>query len=76
MHGAIPPHPITPSWRGAQLKRAQGKLYFYLYLFWSRRKIEIKWKFFYSWANNLDTLKRHIVFVGNSEGTYVHKVDC
>jgi len=30
MSGAIPPHPTTPSWRGAQLK-ARGQLYLYLY---------------------------------------------
>jgi hypothetical protein len=27
MSGAIPPLPNTPSWRGAQLKKAQGQLY-------------------------------------------------
>jgi hypothetical protein len=27
---AIPPLPHTPSWRGAQLKKAQGQLYLYL----------------------------------------------
>jgi hypothetical protein len=27
MRGAIPPLPNTPSWRGAQLKKAQGQLY-------------------------------------------------
>jgi len=26
MRGAIPPLPNTPSWRGAQLKKAQGQL--------------------------------------------------
>jgi hypothetical protein len=26
MSGAIPPLPHTPSWRGAQLKKAQGQL--------------------------------------------------
>jgi len=31
MHGAIPPLPNTPSWRGAQSKKkAQGQLYLYL----------------------------------------------
>jgi len=25
-------YPNTPSWRGAQLKKAQGQLYFYLYV--------------------------------------------
>jgi len=27
MSGAIPPLPNTPSWRGAQFKKAQGQLY-------------------------------------------------
>jgi hypothetical protein len=27
MSVAMPPLPNTPSWRGAQLKRAQGQLY-------------------------------------------------
>jgi len=31
MHGAILPLPNTPSWCDAQLKKAQGKLYLYLY---------------------------------------------
>jgi len=30
MRGAIPQLPHTPSWRGAQLKKAQGQLYLYL----------------------------------------------
>jgi hypothetical protein len=30
MRGAIPPLPSTPSWRGAQLKKAQGQIYLYL----------------------------------------------
>jgi hypothetical protein len=30
MSGAIYPLPNTPSWRGAQLKKAQGQLYLYL----------------------------------------------
>jgi cell division protein FtsN len=30
MRGAIPPLPNTHSWRGAQLKKAQGQLYLYL----------------------------------------------
>jgi len=30
MRGAIPPLPNTPSWRGAQLKKARGQLYLYL----------------------------------------------
>jgi hypothetical protein len=29
MRGAIPSLPNTPSWRGAQLKKAQGHLYHY-----------------------------------------------
>jgi hypothetical protein len=29
MSGAIPPLRSTPSWRGAQLKEAQGQLYLY-----------------------------------------------
>jgi hypothetical protein len=28
MRGVIPPFPNTHSWRGAQLKKAQGQLYF------------------------------------------------
>jgi hypothetical protein len=32
MSGAIPPLPNTPSWRGAQFKKAQGQLYLYLLL--------------------------------------------
>jgi hypothetical protein len=32
MSGAIPPLPNTPSWGGAQLRKAQRQLYFYLYL--------------------------------------------
>jgi hypothetical protein len=32
MGGAVPPLPNTPSWRSAQLGRAQGQLYLYLYL--------------------------------------------
>jgi hypothetical protein len=31
MHGAILPLPNMPSWCDAQLKKAQGKLYLYLY---------------------------------------------
>jgi hypothetical protein len=31
MSEAIPSLPNTPSWRGAQLKKAQGQLYLYLY---------------------------------------------
>jgi hypothetical protein len=31
MSGAIPPLPNTSSWRSAQLKKAQGQLYLYLY---------------------------------------------
>jgi hypothetical protein len=30
MRRAIPPSPHTLSWRGAQLKKAQGQLYLYL----------------------------------------------
>jgi hypothetical protein len=30
MRGAIPPLPNTSSWRGAQLKKAQGQLYLHL----------------------------------------------
>jgi hypothetical protein len=30
MSGAIPPLPNTPSWRGVQLKKAQGQLHVYL----------------------------------------------
>jgi hypothetical protein len=33
MRGGITPLPNTPSWRGAQLKEAQGKLYIYIYLY-------------------------------------------
>jgi len=33
MSGAIPPLPDTPSWRGAQLKKSQGKLYYTLLYF-------------------------------------------
>jgi hypothetical protein len=33
MRGAIPPLPNTPSWRGAQLKKAQGQLYLFRILF-------------------------------------------
>jgi hypothetical protein len=29
MHEAVPPLPNTPSWCGAQLKKAQGKLNLY-----------------------------------------------
>jgi hypothetical protein len=32
MSGAIPPPPNTSSLRGAQLKKAQGQLYLYVYL--------------------------------------------
>jgi hypothetical protein len=31
MSGAIPPLPNTPSWRGDQLKKSQGQLYFIRY---------------------------------------------
>jgi hypothetical protein len=31
MYGAILPLPSTPSWRGAELREAQGQLYLYLY---------------------------------------------
>jgi hypothetical protein len=31
MSGAIPPLPNMPSWRGAQLKEAQGQLYLLLF---------------------------------------------
>jgi hypothetical protein len=31
MRGAIPPVPNTPSWRGAQLKNAQGQLCLYIH---------------------------------------------
>jgi hypothetical protein len=30
MSGAIPSLPNTPSWRGAQIKKAQGQLYLYV----------------------------------------------
>jgi len=33
MSGAIPPLPSRPSWHGAQLKKAQGQLYFTLLYF-------------------------------------------
>jgi hypothetical protein len=33
MSGAIPPLPSMSSWRGAQLKIAQGQLYLYIYLY-------------------------------------------
>jgi hypothetical protein len=33
MSGAINPLPNTPSWSGAQLKEAQGQLYFILLYF-------------------------------------------
>jgi hypothetical protein len=32
MSGTITPLPNTPSWRGAQLKKAQGQLYLHQYL--------------------------------------------
>jgi hypothetical protein len=32
MSGAIPPLPNTPSWPGAQLKKAQAQLYVYLHI--------------------------------------------
>jgi len=31
MRGAIPPLPNTPSWRGAEFKKAQGQLYLYVH---------------------------------------------
>jgi hypothetical protein len=38
MNGVIPPLPNTPSWRGAQLKEAQGQLYLYLLQYlWTAR---------------------------------------
>jgi hypothetical protein len=33
MREAIPPLPNTPSWRDAQLKKAQRQLYLYLYFY-------------------------------------------
>jgi hypothetical protein len=37
--GAIPPFSNTPSWRGGELKKAQGQLYLYLHgRFVSRRQ--------------------------------------
>jgi len=43
MRGAISPFPSTPSWRGAQLRKTEGQLYFlhllklniYVRLIWS-----------------------------------------
>jgi hypothetical protein len=32
MRGAIPPLPNAPSWRGAQIRKAQGQLYSFMYL--------------------------------------------
>jgi len=29
MRGTIPPFPNTPSWRGAQFKKPQGRIYLY-----------------------------------------------
>jgi len=32
MSGSVPPLPSTPSWRGAQFKKAQGQLYLYIFI--------------------------------------------
>jgi len=46
MRGAIPPLANTLSWRGAQFKKAQGRvylyLYFYIYLYTKRIKGDYK----------------------------------
>jgi hypothetical protein len=54
MSGATSPLPNTPSWRGAQLKKAQGQIYFYFYRFQN-----------VSWAHTASYLKGTDFFPGD-----------
>jgi len=43
MRGAITPFPNTPSWRGAQLKEAQGQLYLFTFTTVVKEELSSGW---------------------------------